>query len=259
MQIQPNIFRTNRGFTLLEILIALAISGVVMTGVYSAFKVQQDSYLIQEQVAEAQQNLRAAFYMLSSEIRTAGHDPDDTANAGIVIATAASLSFTRDIVGAEPDGEDNDVNGTVDDEPDRFDGAIVAPRETVRFGFAAGVDNEPDGIVDDLNGDGVQNDAANLGRATGGGVLQPLAENIQSLEFFYTLDDGTQTTTPTAAQLDDIRAITVSLLARAENPDRLYTDNIPYVAASGAVWGPFNDNFRRRFQTLTINCRNMGL
>lgn len=251
----PDIFRENRGFTLLELLIALAISGVVMTGVYSAFKTQQDSYLVQEQVAEAQQNLRAAFYMLAGDIRTAGHDPAETANAGITTATAAVLSFNRDIVGAEPDGQDNDFNGTVDDERDRFDGV----QETVIYRFAAGVDNEPDGIVDDINGDGIQNDAANLGRATGLGAPQPIAENIQSLEFFYTLDDGTQTTTPTAVQLDDIRTVTVSLLARVENPDRLFTDVVTYTAASGAIWGPFNDNFRRRFQTLTINCRNMGL
>lgn len=258
MQIQPNIFRTQYGFTLLEILIALAISGVVMTGVYSAFKTQQDSYLAQDQIAEAQQNLRAAFYMLSSEIRTAGHDPNDTANAGITTATASRLTFTRDLWGGEPDGRDNDANGTVDDEPDRFSGAIEGGAETVTYGFGVGVDNEPDGIVDDLNGDGLQNDIADLGRDIGANP-QRIAENIQSLEFFYTLNDGTQTIAPTAAQLDDIRAITVSLLARAENPDRLFTDTVTYRAASGALWGPFNDNFRRRFQTLTIYCRNMGL
>ena len=46
------------GFSLVELLVAMAITGVVMTAVFKIYTTQQDSYLLQEQVAEMQQNLR---------------------------------------------------------------------------------------------------------------------------------------------------------------------------------------------------------
>ncbi|MCD6187012.1 MAG: prepilin-type N-terminal cleavage/methylation domain-containing protein, partial [Desulfuromusa sp.] len=57
------------GFTLVELLIALAISGVLMTAVYATFQAQQNSYLVQEQVAEMQQNIRAGMDIMVSELR----------------------------------------------------------------------------------------------------------------------------------------------------------------------------------------------
>ncbi|MGD9662582.1 MAG: hypothetical protein AB7U63_15045 [Porticoccaceae bacterium] len=49
----------------------------------------------------------------------------------------------------------------------------------------------------------------------------------------------------------------ISLLARADRPDTQFTNTETYTTASGAVWGPYNDNFRRRFQIITVQCRNM--
>ena len=42
------------GYTLVELLVAMAITLVVMAGVYKVYVSQQDSYLLQEQVAELQ-------------------------------------------------------------------------------------------------------------------------------------------------------------------------------------------------------------
>jgi len=245
------------GFTLVELLIALAISGIIMTGVYSAFKSQQDSYLVQEQVAEMQQNIRAGLYVMVGEMRMAGFDIDSAANAGITTATIGRFGFTQDIIGAEPDGVDNDGDGTTDEtdgsEPDYPDGDTGDANESITYGFSNAADSEPDGLVD---GNGV----APLGRDTGGG-FQAVAENIQAIEFYYTLSDGSQTSTPT--NLENIRSVQVSILARARRPDRNYTNTKTYPSAGttpgGATWGPYDDHFRRRFQTMTVKCRNMGL
>jgi len=70
-----DILNNKKAFTLIELLLALAISGVVMAGVYSAYYSQQKSYITQEQVAAMQQNLRAAMYIIQREIRMAGCDP----------------------------------------------------------------------------------------------------------------------------------------------------------------------------------------
>jgi len=64
---------TDQGFTLVELMVAMAISLVVMGAIFLTFKSQQDSYVIQDQVSAMQQNLRAAMYMLTRDIQMAGY------------------------------------------------------------------------------------------------------------------------------------------------------------------------------------------
>ena len=65
----------HQGFTLVEILIALAISAVLLSGVYATFNSQRKAYITQDQVAAMQQNMRGAIHLMQREIRLAGHDP----------------------------------------------------------------------------------------------------------------------------------------------------------------------------------------
>ena len=64
---------TNKGFTIVELLIAMTISLVVMGAITYTFKSQQDSYVVQTQISSMQQNLRAAMYMLTRDIQMAGY------------------------------------------------------------------------------------------------------------------------------------------------------------------------------------------
>ena len=227
----------NKGFTLVEVLITLVISGILMTSVYAAFQAQQDSYLAQEQVAEMQQNIRAGLDIMVHELRMAGYDVDQngtkTGTAGITVANANNVTFT---LIADADGDDNNSDGTVDE---------VGELKTVQYRLY------------DAYGDG-DND---LGRQVGVAAVGAVAENIENIEFYYELFDGTHTITPTAAQLDSIRAVQISILARAGIGDRKFTHNRTYLPASnatlGTTWVPPNDNLRRRFQIVTVKCRNM--
>ena len=238
----------NHGFTLVELMIALALSGVVATGIYSAYTAQQKVYLAQDQVVEMQQNIRGGMSLLEREIRMAGYDLFKTAGAGITVATNNQLTFTQDL------DEDGDLNTGTD------------PGDTISYTINGDANN--DGEVDSSG-------VSTVGRTTGAGVVyQPIAENIQAMEFLYTLADGTTTTGPVAAAtLPDIRDVQVTILARAAKVDRTFTNNRVYcpgsnpyngtvsgcVSAGGKSWGPYNDNYRRRLLTATINCRNMGL
>jgi len=192
-----------------------------------------------------QQNLRAGLDMMMREIRMAGFDPTKKAGAGIITATPGHIGFTQDITG-DP--------GTGDSDGDTADSG-----EMIEFGFSLADDADRDGIPDsDSDGDGVR-DAVSLGRQTGGtGGYQPIADNIQAIEFRYLDSSGVVTTVP-----EDTRSVEISILARAGRPDRKFTDNMTYLPASnatdGTVWGPYNDNFRRRLLITTVNCRNMGL
>ena len=64
---------TDQGFTLVELMVALAISLVVMGAIFFTFKSQQDSFVIQDQITATQQNLRSAMYMLTRDIQMAGY------------------------------------------------------------------------------------------------------------------------------------------------------------------------------------------
>jgi len=66
------IVRTNRGLTLIELMVALAISAVVIAMLYRTFVGQQKTYTVQEQVVEMRQNQRAAISNMMRELRMTG-------------------------------------------------------------------------------------------------------------------------------------------------------------------------------------------
>lgn len=66
------ILKKEKGLTLIELLIALVISGLLIAGLYRTFINQQKTYTIQEQVVDMQQNVRAAINRMMTEIRMAG-------------------------------------------------------------------------------------------------------------------------------------------------------------------------------------------
>lgn len=221
-----------KGFTLIELLVTIAITGVVMAGVYAAYYAQQKSYRTQEEIAAVQQNLRAATTLMGREIRMAGYDPvlfdgldndgangiDDggeTSGAGIVIAQAGTIQITMDLTGGEGDGLDNDGDGVMDNgaESDYGDGALDDPNENVTYRLS------------DSDGDGVDD---TLVRNTGGGN-QPMARGLTSLNFVYLDADNNVTGT-----VVDIRSIVIALTGTTE---------------SGAT----------RTLSTRVRCRNIGL
>ncbi len=65
--------KRDAGFSLIELLIAIGLGIIILAVIFSTFKSQQDSYILQGQVSMAQQNLRAALYMVTSDIQMAGY------------------------------------------------------------------------------------------------------------------------------------------------------------------------------------------
>ena len=65
-------FRMRRGVTLVELLISLAVSGILVAALYRAFAGQQKNYAVQEQVVDIQQNVRVAINRMMRETRMAG-------------------------------------------------------------------------------------------------------------------------------------------------------------------------------------------
>lgn len=59
----------NKGFTLVELLVTMAVVSIIMVAVISAFNIQQKAQVKQQLITEVQQNGRAAAYMLARDIR----------------------------------------------------------------------------------------------------------------------------------------------------------------------------------------------
>lgn len=239
---RPILSSGTSGFTLVELMIAVFISGLVIASIFTIYLAQTRQYTELDDVSEIQQDLRGALVILPLEIRQAGCDPTESGLPKVLDATSTNFHFTLDIAGnpVNPNSADGDVNDT---------------NENIAFGYGAGVDINSNGIVD--NGGADWGGTASLGRQTGGaGGYQPIADNIEALEFNYILDDGTSSLSP--SNTSKIRTVQVSVLARAPFPAEDFVNNSTYTTASGVVWDPPNDNFRRRLVITNINCRNLG-
>jgi type IV pilus assembly protein PilW len=218
----------DQGFTLLELLVVILILSVVMAGVYSVYTSQQKSFLIQEDVAEMQQNLRAAMFTMVREIRLAGCNPTGKANAGIVTANANTISVTMDICGNNPNV----------DPPDGDTGDLD---EAVTYALT---DADSDGTVDSLV------------RIRPGDLVPPLvASNIDALNFVYLDGNGN-----VSADLTQIRTVQLTVVARTENPSVGFRNTASYRNLQGAVvFTAPGDSFRRKVFATNIRCRNLGL
>ncbi|OPY12578.1 MAG: hypothetical protein A4E70_01462 [Syntrophus sp. PtaU1.Bin005] len=92
-----------RGFSLVELMVALAVGSIILAALYSLFSAQNKSLSTQELIVEMQQNARAAMDMMATEMHMTGYDPAGTTSSGITSASANSITFTQDQNG------DNDV------------------------------------------------------------------------------------------------------------------------------------------------------
>lgn len=69
---------TQRGLTLVELMIALVLGTVLLLGVTNVFIAQRESFRINENLARMQDSARIAFEMMAREIREAGGTPCGT-------------------------------------------------------------------------------------------------------------------------------------------------------------------------------------
>nr|MDJ0988105.1 prepilin-type N-terminal cleavage/methylation domain-containing protein [Desulfobacterales bacterium] len=66
------------GFTLVELLLAMAAGLIVMIAIFAAYQNHQRSHVTQQLVVDMQQNARAAMSLMKREIRMMGYDPAAT-------------------------------------------------------------------------------------------------------------------------------------------------------------------------------------
>lgn len=246
---------SNEGITLIELMVAMGVAGIVLMAIYSAYHTQTLMNRKQTVVLNMQQNLRGGLYLLEREIRMAGYDQNNTGNFGITsisdVNGNSSIRFTADL---------------------NEDGVLTAA-DTISFSMYDSSTSPSVGMTD-------------LGMAIGGGVRQVAAESIQALFLAYAYDndgDGllqsaggniiwafdsdndndldwdltNDQALATDVAVGSIRAVRVWLLARTKTPMLNDTDNNTYVVGNRTI--PTNDNYKRELLVTTIKCRNLGM
>jgi type IV pilus assembly protein PilW len=279
------------GFTIIELLIALTISGIVSAALITTFLSQQKSYVVQGHVAAMQQNLRGGMEMMTREIRLVGYDPDNVGGMGILDISPRDINDNIDIT--------MNGNGAIQVAADFDDSGGSNASDFISFSIADSPIGTPDGKLDltrnagagrqllaenieamgfafayDADGDG------NLDVSAGGNVIWAVdsdGDNALDLNL-DTNDDGdidsadgpaggngliTGTAIPNI-NVGNIRAVRIWLLARTDQRDPDYINGHTYVVGHKVIspntdGDSTNDSYRMRLLTTTVKCRNLGL
>ena len=249
-----------KGVTLIELMVAMAIAGIVAAAMFAFQQAQTRSYVTQEVVTNMQQNARAAMHFMTSEIRMAGCDPTGNANARILEASSDRLEFSMDF-SSPPESSDSD------DEDNSISYPVIEldfgteDSHTFVFGLPYGSTNQPGEHITyalEANGDLTREDHNSDTSAV-------IAQNIDALDFLYLDEDGARI----GGAADDlgpndranIRSIQVTVLARSDVPGFMYrhTDTQTYTNPAGEPLvdpNPPNDNVRRILLSTEARLRN---
>ena len=152
----------SKGITLIELLVALVICGVVIAGIYRVFVAQSKAYTVQDQVVEVQQGIRSAMEILLRDLRMAGYDSDNV-NSPITIANPIGYPVADNSIKVNYEH----YNTTT----------LLYETHTVDYSRDAG--------TSELNRQLTINNVA--------GPIEPILENVNALNFEYgvdTNDDG---------------------------------------------------------------------
>jgi type IV pilus assembly protein PilW len=262
--------KNKSGFTLVELLMGMVTGMIVLAGIYAAFNSQQKIHTKEQQVVDAEQNVRGAAHFMVREIRLAGMDETGNAGARFLIAGPHTIQFTLDrnddkfVTGAD---ENITYRFSVSDAADTNDdgyadsGAAPLARVTTSedrlaedihaVGFAYAFDDDGDGELDFVDGDG-------------DGVLDAGEEiwaydssNPPVVDGTLDKDNATGAALASAVTFDKIRAVRVWILARTRQPLRDASGPKNFIVGDKPV--NVNDNFKYRLLTTTVKCRNMGI
>jgi prepilin-type N-terminal cleavage/methylation domain-containing protein len=179
------------GFTLVEVMMCVAIISIVFGTIYRSFDIFSRSYTTENVKAGVQQKTRIGIDLMARDIRLAGLDPLGSANAGFIAGgtNTSSIQFSAD---------------------HNYDGDLDDPFENITYA---------------LNGN-ILEQTSDLGS---GSVAATLLDNVTDLTFTYL--DATDTTLAAPIQVDEIRTVLISLTlqrpaGRDEPVSRTYTARI---------------------------------
>ncbi|HSO20580.1 MAG TPA: prepilin-type N-terminal cleavage/methylation domain-containing protein, partial [Desulfosarcina sp.] len=231
------------GFSLIELMVAMALTGVVLAGIYGAYQDQLRTSITQERIVDMNQNLRVAMMIIERELRMGGANPTGDAPAGFTTAAANTLTIAMDDGGtlnqAASDGVDNDDDGMTDesatDGVDNDGDGLTDEADEAEEWYDGDTDDQGEVVMFDLNSGNLRRRFNSAGSTDPTVNTDWIARNIEALDFVYF--DGADPPNVIAApvtgtDLEDIRSVQVTIVARAGDAvpvlARKHTDRTVY-------------------------------
>lgn len=129
-------WRADRGYSLVDLLVALAVGGGVLAASVTLLHLGLRAWVWGAARVEAQQSARYALERMASELREAGYDPTAAGIAPVVVAEPARVAFQRDFNG----------NGVVDPTRERVTYLLRAGESILRRDAGGGAQPVINGV-----------------------------------------------------------------------------------------------------------------
>jgi type IV pilus assembly protein PilW len=192
------------GFSLVELLIAMAVGMVILAAMFGLFTIQNKQLSNQDVITEMQQNARMAVDIVTREVRMAGYNPNPNLTGTPLAYCTGTTTTTATCVGIK-NAAANTISFTAD--------------LNANGSLTAGTANPNENLVFDRY---LSSGIYALGR-TSNGVKQPVIEHLDLLSFSY-LDANGSTTT----NLANIREVQITIRTIASKMDPAYPTNGGY-------------------------------
>jgi type IV pilus assembly protein PilW len=148
--------KKTEGFTLIELMVSMAIGMVMLAAVTTTFMLQTKTYNAQQQINEMEQNARGVLDVITRELKMAGYKPNGGSFSGVTYSTTQLMIQT-----------DLDASGGIS--------TSTTANEQITYAY------------DSTN--------KQITRAVGAGSALVLADNITAFTFSYLDSTGASTTT----------------------------------------------------------------
>ena len=263
-----------RGFSLLEVLIALTLTGVITAAILQAYITQHKNYMVQDDITAVQQSARAAIDEIGRHVRMAGNELPSGVDALVPVNSNPDSLMIRYRV--------DNCEATIDTTMASANADIVCdgPITCFHADEMAYIFHPDSGggewfwitAVDTIN-KRISHTSAPLSKAYDDGAVvitmeqilfyvdtlsnpdhpllmmqlpgqtaQIYADNVDDLQFRYRLQNGSIVDDPLL--IEDVREVLISVTGRSENPDSDADQDDPY---------------RRRTYASAVHLRNIGL
>lgn len=237
--------RSYRGFTLVEILVAITLSMILMAGVIQIYISSKESFRVQNELASLQENQRIALEFMRNDVARAGFSA-----AGRILGIINTVN--RNETGSD------EITVTYEATRDCLGIAPPANQLVVNHYF---IDSNTNQLMCDGNGVGFDENGNEVAVPP-----QPIADGIENMQILY----GEDRTTPMArpadpdiyvnaatANFNRVVAVRIALLFRTSDPIRTQTpDEPPSFALLDESVTTTADRIKRQVVTTTIPVRN---
>lgn len=280
----------NQGFTLIELMVAVAIGAIILAGMVSSYTHLTELWQTQRQLSRMYQKLRGSIYLMALDFQGAGRSglmPRNEGDYGLTDITRYALDQTPTSAGNPASSfvsltTDTDGDGDIDDsdapttttyrlyDPDN-DGRPDLGRDTGggmqlvaegidAFSLAYAIDADRDGNLDRTAGGNIiwavdsDNDGrldSNLDANDDGQVDEN--DDINGDAVIDQNDIGAALASQAASQR--IRQVRMFMLTRSDRVSRNYLDTNTYAVGHQVIQPP-NDGFRRRVFSMSVTLRN---